>query len=85
MGLLHTVCLRTGQFSVYIEDDMDSSDSFSDEQYTVFEIIGKHYVVDGSQEVSCMFKHVNAHDIRSLDGNNYVNDAVIASVCQAIS
>ena len=67
--------------SICIEDDKDSSDSFSHKQYTVFEIIGKNSVVDGSQEVSRMFKHVNAHDIRSLDGNNHVNNAVIASVC----
>ena len=68
--------------SICIKDDKDSSDSFSHKQYTVFEISGKHSVFDGSQEVSCMFKHIKSHDIRSLDGNN---DAVIASVCLAIN
>ena len=51
----------------------------------MFEIIGKHSVVDGRQEVTRIFTHVNAHDMRGLACNRYFKDAACGAACQEIN
>ena len=68
---------------VFIKDDADILQP--NINFTVFEIMRHNSTVNASQEISSVFKHVTAHDVRSLGGENFINDSIICPVCQAIN
>ena len=75
-----TIFLQT----IFIAEDENTFET-PKERYSVTEILKSGSKIADSIEISETYKHVNAHDLRCLKSQGYVNDAIISSVSMAIN
>ena len=73
-----TIFLQT----IFIEEDEDIFET-PKERYSVTEILKSGSKIADRVEISETYKHVNAHNLRCLKSQGYVNDAIISSASMA--
>ena len=82
---LYSFSPKPSRFILISDDDPSDSTSQTRDTYAVFQILQPDSEIDISIEISSVFKHVTAGDLRCLDGSRCINDAVVAAVCQAVN
>ena len=67
------------------DEDQSGNTSQTRDTYGAFQIFQHDSEIDSSTEISSVFKHVTAGNLRCLDGSRFINNAIVAAVCQAVN